>query len=79
MTAMSWLAQMMAIQAAAIASCKAEAHVVDGIAANPRFCDFDPHTLICDREETENCLTQKQAAAMTKIYQGPKDPKTGIN
>ena len=66
-----------AIQKAALASCKAEAHVVDGIAADPRFCRYDPNILLCKSEENDDCLTGPQVATLKRIYDGPKNQITG--
>ena len=66
-----------AIQAAALASCTAEAHVIEGVATDPRFCRLNTTDLICTEEETESCLTVAQADALKKIYEGPINPRTG--
>lgn len=51
--------------------------VKDGVIANPKRCQFDPHRLICQSGETGNCLTVAQADAIQKVYDGPRDPSTG--
>jgi hypothetical protein len=66
-----------AIQRAALASCTSQAHVLNGIAADPRFCPFDPEVLSCNGPETDNCLTKAQVIALRKIYAGPRNPRTG--
>ena len=67
-----------AIQRAALASCTAQAHVVNGIATDPRRCPFDPKVLSCKGPETDVCLTTHQLATLQKIYVGPRNPRTGI-
>ncbi len=66
-----------AIQKAAQAACTPEAHLVDGIAADPRFCRYDPEVLLCDGEETDECLTAPQVATLKRIYKGAKSELTG--
>lgn len=71
------VAKLPAIQKAALASCTADAQVIQGVAADPRFCRLDARTMICHGEESDNCLTDAQAIALNKIYEGPRDPRTG--
>jgi feruloyl esterase len=68
----SWIepAKLSAIQDAAMASCSPAAQIVDGVPTDPRSCRFDPVALICEGEETDQCLTRKQAAALAQIQHG---------
>jgi len=66
-----------AIQRAALALCTADAYLVDDIATDPRFCRFEPSSLICEGDETDECLTAAQSQALKKLYQGPRFLKTG--
>jgi hypothetical protein len=77
--ARSWIpaSKVAAIQQAAVASCSAEARVVDGIPTDPRHCAFDPATLACSRHETDACLTVEQAAALGRIANGLHDAAGG--
>ncbi len=71
-------AQMLpVIQEAALASCLPQAHVVDGIAADPRYCPFDPAVLACTEKRTDDCLSVPQLTTLNKIYQGAPHPGTG--
>ena len=65
------------IQKTALASCKKEAYLVGDIAADPRFCQFDPNMLLCTGKEKNNCLTPPQVATLTRIYDGTRHPRTG--
>jgi Tannase and feruloyl esterase len=65
------------IQAGALAACDALDGVKDGIIDNPRDCHFDPANLECKGADSTSCLTAAQVEAAKKIYEGPKDPKTG--
>jgi len=49
--------------------------VTDGVIDNPSQCRFDPSVLLCKGEESDNCLTEKQVAALKKIYSGPRNSK----
>ncbi len=66
-----------AIAAAVTAACDAhgEDGVNDGILNDPRACHFDPATMVCKAADADSCLTAPQAAALKKIYAGPKDAK----
>jgi pimeloyl-ACP methyl ester carboxylesterase len=66
-----------AIQKAALAECDARDAVKDGLIEDPRNCRFDPAVLLCRGAESAECLTEPQIAALRKIYQGPRNPRTG--
>jgi tannase/feruloyl esterase len=62
------------IGSAVNAACDAQDGVTDGILADPRRCRFDPSTIECKPGNGSNaCLTAQQAAALRKIYEGPRD------
>jgi pimeloyl-ACP methyl ester carboxylesterase len=77
----NWIepAKLSVIQRAAIESCTSAARVIDGVPTDPRACRFDPAALICDGEETDRCLTRKQAESLALIQNGPRDPATGAH
>jgi feruloyl esterase len=66
-----------AITQAVLAACDKNDGLADGVIADPRKCSFDPKSLICQGPETSSCLTAPQAAAVQKVYDGPKNPRTG--
>lgn len=66
-----------AIQRTALASCTDQAKVVEGIAADPRFCRYDPEVLACQGVETDQCLTAAQVDTLRELYEGPRDSVTG--
>lgn len=70
-------AKLPAIQRIARASCTAEAHMVDGIPADPRFCRYDTAILLCKGEETDACLTAPQVDVLRNLYDGPVHAVTG--
>jgi feruloyl esterase len=67
--------KLKAIEAAGLAACDARDGVTDGVLDDPTKCDFDPSVLLCKGAETDECLTEKQVAALKKIYAGPRNAK----
>ena len=61
------------ITKAVVAACGAK----DGYLEDPRTCRFDPAVLECKGADSETCLTAPQVQAVKKIYDGPKNPRTG--
>ncbi len=70
-------AKLPLINKAAIAACDKDDGLEDGVIADPLHCAFDPGTLLCKAGESEGCLTSTEVEAVRKIYQGPKNPRTG--
>jgi feruloyl esterase len=63
-----------AISAAVLKGCDELDGIRDGILNDPRQCHFDPSTIQCSGgEETDQCLTAPQSAALKKIYAGLRD------
>jgi feruloyl esterase len=67
--------KLKAIEAAALAACDSRDGVADGVLDDPTKCGFDPAVLLCKGAETDECLTEKQIAALKKIYAGPRNVK----
>jgi pimeloyl-ACP methyl ester carboxylesterase len=65
------------IQKAVLAQCDRNDGVQDGLLEDPRTCKFDPSVLACKDVGQTGCLTVPQIAALRKIYDGPKNPRTG--
>jgi acetyl esterase/lipase len=61
-----------AIQAAVLQACAAGAAERGALIDDPPSCKFDPHVLLCKGEDSNNCLTAPQVAALQKIYSGPR-------
>jgi feruloyl esterase len=70
-------AKLPAITAAVLAACDANDGLVDGVISDPTRCRFDPRVLLCSGAETNSCLTSAQLGTLEKIYQGPRNPRTG--
>lgn len=65
------------IKAAAIAACDAKDGVTDKVVEDPRTCGFDPATLQCKAAGAQDCLTEKQLAALRSIYAGIVNGRSG--
>ncbi len=59
-----------------IAACDANDGVKDGVIDDPRNCRFEPATIECKAEEMD-CLSPAQVVALRKMYEGPRNPRTG--
>jgi feruloyl esterase len=70
-------AKLSLIYNAMLTSCDGLDGVKDGILEDPRRCNFDPATLLCQGADTNTCLTAAQVEAVKKIYAGPRNPRTG--
>jgi hypothetical protein len=76
----AWMAQskLQAVQAETLRTCDALDGVGDGVAEDPRRCSFDPAGIACPAgADGASCLTPPQVAAVRKIMQGPRNPRTG--
>jgi feruloyl esterase len=49
----------------------------DDFLTDPEACDFHPAELVCNGGDAPDCLTQEQVDAMTAMYLGAHDPRTG--
>ena len=61
------------VEAEAVKQCGDE----DGVIEDPLACRFSPEKIRCTTGDAPNCLTDAQIAALRKIYDGPKNPRTG--
>jgi feruloyl esterase len=67
------LDKLKAVEAEALKQCGDE----DGVIEDPLSCRFEPGKLRCMAGDAPNCLSDAQVAALRKIYDGPKNPRTG--
>ena len=71
------------INRAVLNACDKIDGLADGIIDDPRKCTFDVASIQCPSTSSgqaidgPDCLTAPQVVAMKKIYQGPKNPRTG--
>ena len=65
------------VHAAVLKACDDADGLADGVINNPASCRFDPKTLECKGGEGPGCLSSAQALSLTKIYEGPRDPRDG--
>ena len=70
--------QLPLIEKTALAACDGLDGIKDGLIDDPRNCSFDPSVLLCRGAATADCLTRPQINALKKIYDGPRNPRTGI-
>lgn len=61
------------LEAAILNQCDAADGIEDGILNDPRQCDFDVTSLLCEREGLQGCLSDARLKAAQSIYDGPKD------
>ena len=58
--------------------CDALDGVKDGSIEDPRRCHFEPSGLLCTAgKSADTCLSDEQVGALKKLYDGPKNPRTG--
>jgi feruloyl esterase len=65
------------VHAAVLKACDGADGLVDGVIGDPASCRFDPKTLECQGGDGPGCLTALQVASVTRIYEGPRDPRDG--
>lgn len=70
-------AKLPVIQKAVLAACDALDGVQDGLIEDPRACRFNPAVLQCKEGDGPDCLSAAQVSALQKVYDGPKNPRTG--
>jgi feruloyl esterase len=61
-----------ALHKAAVAACDKDDGVADSVISSPHRCRFDPASMQCKGEDANDCLTEKQVAAVRAIYEGPR-------
>ncbi|HEX4272575.1 MAG TPA: tannase/feruloyl esterase family alpha/beta hydrolase [Rhizomicrobium sp.] len=74
-TPQSWIspAKLKLVEAEAVKQCGD----ADGVIEDPMACRFRPEKLRCAGADAPTCLTDAQLVALKKIYDGPKNPRTG--
>jgi Tannase and feruloyl esterase len=72
-------AKLDAVTNAAITACDALDGILDGIIQDPRACRYSATAFVCQANggpsSDPNCLTPPEAAAVAKIWDGPRDAK----
>src|SRR5690606_11560746 len=64
----------------ALDACDALDGIEDRVISDPRQCTterFDVASLQCTASDAGQCLTEHEIEVAKKIYQGPKNPRTG--
>jgi feruloyl esterase len=72
-------AKLALISRAAVAACRGRdgGLATDKFLTDPEACSFQPKDLLCKAGDTADCLTQQQADALSTMYGGARDPRTG--
>lgn len=65
-------AKLPALHRAVLAACDARDGLKDGLIDDPFGCSFDPASLQCAGESTDQCLTPAEVDVVRKFYEGPK-------
>jgi hypothetical protein len=73
-------AKLNAVTNAAIAACAGRSGdgtlTTDQFLADPRLCKYNPAQMSCSAQPgNPNCLTSQEASAVSKIWDGPRDPQ----
>ncbi|MFF4250719.1 tannase/feruloyl esterase family alpha/beta hydrolase [Streptomyces sp. NPDC001663] len=64
------------IHQAVLDACDALDGLKDGLLDDPRQCDFDPKTLVCEASQASStCLTEAQAGVVQRLHDGATDAK----
>lgn len=56
---------------AVVSACDLKDGVRDGLIGDPRYCRFDPMTLLCKSGQRRKCLSREQVDAVKRFYAGP--------
>lgn len=65
------------IHAAVLDACAGPAGKPFGIVEQPDRCGFQPRQLLCKASDAPDCLTGPQVELLERIYDGPRNPRTG--
>jgi hypothetical protein len=73
-------AKLNAVTNAAVAACAGRSGdgtlTTDQFLADPRLCTYKPAQMSCSAQPgNPNCLTSQEASAVSKIWDGPRDPQ----
>lgn len=65
------------LNAAVLRQCGGPLERQRGYLADPLSCRFDPRELVCHSDSTGHCLSADEAEAASRLYAGPRNPRTG--
>ncbi|KZW99758.1 tannase [Pseudoalteromonas luteoviolacea] len=66
------------IAKAAMARCDAYDGLKDGVISDPRLCDFDPQTLVCEAGQVQDCFSQQQVDAVKALYEPSRNSQDEV-
>ncbi|MEK1943179.1 MAG: tannase/feruloyl esterase family alpha/beta hydrolase [Pseudomonas sp.] len=71
-------ARLPLLHQAVLKQCDALDGQTDQLLTDPRACHFDPKVLLCaDGQAAAGCFSTAEVAAAQRLYDGPRDSKTG--
>ncbi|MDB5633538.1 MAG: hypothetical protein JWR49_2393 [Tardiphaga sp.] len=72
-------AKLAMVSAAVIKACRGRdaGLATDKFLTDPETCSFQPKDLLCKAGDAADCLTQEQADALSTMYDGARNPRTG--
>jgi feruloyl esterase len=56
----------------------AACHAVDGLIGDPGACHFDVAALLCQKGESDNCLTEQEVVSLKLRYEDLRDPQGAL-
>jgi feruloyl esterase len=67
------------INGAVLGACDELDGLKDQVIADPRACRFDPSSIRCEPSQgPDHCLTAAEAEVAKRLYEGPRDPDSGL-
>ena len=71
--------KLAAVSAAVLKACRGRdgGLATDNYLTAPEECGFQPKDIVCKASDAPDCLTQPEADALTAMYQGARNPRTG--
>jgi hypothetical protein len=69
------LVKLNAVKTASINACDVLDGIADGVIQEPRACHYSAKSFVCGKSSDPNCLTDAEASAVDKIWEGPSSKR----